>query len=446
MNCKVRRIRAGAVFAFALFLAATLTGCGGGGGGATQVTSTQSQGVYSLISPASRDIGTATSTVSTGDATLSASLAETTNVTISERFYTSGRPEGVVGKIYDIKPDGLAFRSGTKLCISYDNIDDDPDELTIVTGEGLDQVVASSADYGKGAICAELSHSSPYGLNRVRNLETPASTVFGDMHTKEDYKYAVKTYSETDSELGALSVVKISVYCNLKCIESGDRIFKVASNGDLYIDESGAYSLWGDLDQLKWIHLRNDEGGIVAGIPYFLASAYLDYYMGGGPLSGAMSTLDPSENFIKRFFYKEGAVSPYLYLEIARNDSTQPGVITMKVNRTGDGDRSYTINQTTAAITKYISNVEYTSATPGDTGYTTLNNELLGYIYILVGIEDTPDYTAGNAYDEYPRYSPNQELFAVNVMNLLKGYGWNNMQQIEVYYRDRQQAATDTAH
>ena len=66
-----------------------------------------------------------------------------------------------------------------------------------------------------------------------------------------------------------------------------------------------------------------------------------------------------------------------------------------------------------------------------------MNEELLYFLYVLVGMEDTPDYTTGDPLDEYPRYTPNQELFAVNVMNLLKGQGWNNLEAIEAYYRDR---------
>ena len=445
------KTKAIALSATTLFFAALLAGCGGGGGGAgvSQNAAAPPKGVYSLISPASLDIGPATAAVSTTGATLEASLGATTTVTVSERFYTTGRPAGAAGKIYDIKPDGLAFRPGTRLCISYENAGYAPNELTIVTGEALDQPVPSSVNAGRGSICAELSHSSPYGMRRATSLTIPDSTFFGNMRTKELYKYSVKSYSETDRDLGALSVVKIFIDCNFACVESGERIFKVASNGDLLILDNGAYPLWYDLEQLKWIHLKNEQGAITAGIPYLLAAAYTDYYVGGGPLSGFSSQLDPADNRIQRFFYLKDPVKPYLYVEIIREDSTSPGVIRAVVDRDGHPKLSYVIDRATAAITKtWISTVDgfhSVSAAPGDSAYNDLNAELLYYIYVLVGIEDTPDYTAGNAHDQYPRYTPNQELFAVNVMDLLKGLGWNNLQAIEAYYRDRLQAAQDPA-
>jgi hypothetical protein len=437
---------------FSATIALVCAGCGGGGKSAAPITS--DAGSYSLVEPVAREIGPAPATLVSGGATLVASLPATTTVTVTKRFYTYNRPEGVAGKIYDIKPDGMAFRSGTKLCISYSEATDyQPNELTIVTGEQLDQEVASTLDAANGRICAQLQHSSPYGLARARSITTPAYTFFGDMRTKELYRTKVTTTSETDSERGALAVTTILVDCNLNCIESGERTFKVVQggkyDGDLYIGDNGAYQLWKDLGNLRWVQFKNSQGGLVAGIAYYLAVQYAKYY-GGSPLPGYEAQLDPPDNRIQRFFYNsQGGLIPDFYIEIIREDSTSPGVIRAKVNRPNHPNFAYVINRSTAAITKsWVSTMDgahSVSAAPGDAAYKAINDELLAAVYDLIGLDDTPDYTDGNAWDQYARYNPNQELFAVNVMNLLKGFGWNNVKQIEVYYRDRLKAMREPA-
>jgi len=447
-----RKLKAALLAATAILICAGFAGCGGGGGNSA-APAAASAGSYTLISPASREIGSTSVTLVSGGATLQASLPATTTVTVTERFYSSGRPLGVAGKIYDIKPNGLPFKPGTQLCISYSGIAEyQPDELTIVTGENLDQQLASTLDSGRGRICAQLQHSSPYGLARVESLRTPDYTFFGDTQTKKLYPPKITNASGTDPERGAYSAQTISIDCNLKCFESGARTFEViqggAYAGDLYIKDDGSYPLWLDMDELRWMPFKNTSGAVVAGIPYLLAAEYMKYY-GSGGLESYEAQLDPPANRIQRFFFKEGQTAAYLYIEIVRDDTAAPGIITEEINNLDAGDFHYVINRTTAAITKtWISKIDgqhTVSAAPGDASYTALNGELLNAIHQLVGIEDTPDYTTGNPHDEYPRYTPLEELFAVNVMNLLKGYGWNNIQQFEAYYRDRLKAMQDPA-
>jgi hypothetical protein len=451
LNLK-RKLQTALTAAAAMLICA---GCGGGGGGDSAPQVAASVGTYSLISPASREVGTTPVTIASGGATLIASLPATTTVTVTERFYTAGRPAGVAGKVYDIKPDGLAFQPGTQFCISYDDISEyQPGELTIVTGEQLDQQIPSTVDAPRGRICASLQHSSPYGMARVVNLHTPALTFFGDAAaTKRDFPPKVTATFENDDEFGSLSVTKIRIDCHNQCLEDGERTFKVIQSGthagDLNIMDDASYPLWTDMNHLEWMHFKNDSGAVVAGIPYLLAAEYMKVY-GGGGLETYEAQLDPADNRIQRFFYYENQTTPYLYIEIIREDSTAPGVIRAEVNRQNQPKFDYVINRATAAITKsWISSLDgphTVTAAPGDATYAAINQEFLNNIYVLVGMEDTPDYTTGNAWDVYPRYTPLQELFAVNVMNLMKGFGWNNIQQIEIYYRDRLKAIQDPAH
>ncbi|MFA6450178.1 MAG: hypothetical protein WCX65_11955 [bacterium] len=449
-----KRLKTALMAASAVLICA---GCGGGGGGTTATPTEAGVGSYMLVAPVSREIGVAPVTLVCGGATLEASLPATTTVTITERFYTSGRPGGVAGKIYDIKPDGLAFKPGTRLCISYAEAEAEgylTGELTLVTGERLDQELASTLDGSRGSICATLQHSSPYGMARVMSLRTPDYTFFGGSNTKTLYPIKVTSASEIDDEVGPVSVTKILVRCTpQQCLESGERTFKVAQSGthagELYIRDEGAYPMWQDMENLKWMPFKNEQGAILAGIPYLLASEYMALYAGGSPIAGYAAQLDPADNRIQRFFYYENQTAPYLYIEIIREDSTAPSVIRAQVNHRNSPIFNYVINRTTAAITKsWISPVDGPQSvmvSPGDAAYADINLELLYNIYTLIGMDDTPDYKAGNAWDAYARYTPNQELFAVNVMNLLKGFGWNNINQIEIYYRDRLKAMQDPA-
>ncbi len=457
---KIKGIKTGGLVGTLLFAFAVCAGCGGGGGGGSAAgiapSTSGATPVYALISPVSRTVGAAPTTIAAGDVTLDAALATTTTVTVTERFYTSGRPLGVIGKIYDIKPDGLAFLAGTRLCISYEGSTYPASELVIVTGENLDQPLATTVDSGRGRVCANLQHSSPYGMRRAMNLKTPADTFFGNLNidAKEPYRYTVTTSAETDSEIGGLTVTKILVDCNLQCRESGEHTFKVAQGGDydgaLFIRDSGAYPFWTDLSNLKWIYFRNEAGAIVAGIAYLLAAEYIDAYTGGGTMASYISRLDPAENRIQRFFFEEGDIRPYLTIEVIRDDATAPGVVRVIITNEYDITYTYVINRTTAAITKSWNcpsdGPHSVSVSPGDAEYKSINTELLYNFYVLIGLDDTPDYTKGNAWDQYWRHSPNQELFAVNVMNLIKGLGWNNLEAIEMYYRDRLEAIADPAN
>lgn len=453
------------IILIAAFSALLFAGCGGGGGGSTGGAGdngNDDSGIppagpsnYALIELASGEVGAEPSTVAAAGVSLTASLQAPAEVTISERFYTSGRPAGAIGKIYDIKPDGLQFKPGTRLCIDYTDTDYAGDELTIVTGENLDVELAGVNENGR--LCAELAHSSPYGFHRASNLHTPDHTIFGDLFSDDpdDVPDDVKvvTGSGTDYDRGGYMSVKITVNCEMECISSGERTFRIiqggAYDGDIYIQETGTYSLWMDMDSYKWTAFKNEAGALLAGVPYLLAAEYINYFLGTGIMSTYIAALDPTVNRIQRFFYREGEVQHYLYIDVARDETASPGKITVGIDAANHPFRTYVIDRTTAAITKtWVSAVDglhTETAAPGDAAYAALNQELLYYIYVLVGIEDTPDYTAGDPYDQYPRYTPNQELFAVNVMNLLKGLGWSNLGEIEAYYRDRQKAMEDPA-
>ncbi len=432
------------VFLVAVLLAAA--GCGGGGGDASDPVA--ASGVYALKSLASTDVGPVTTTILAGSAMLEASLADTQTVTVAERFYTSGRPSGLIGKVYDIQPDGLPFVSGTRFCISASGTGYSPAELEIVTGPALDQYMDSLPDYSGNRVCAALSHSSPYSIKRARSLTTPDYTIFGSLYSLDTYKYDYKVVAENGTDSwGSYYKVDITVNCDFNCIESGRRQFRFYqggdNDGDLYIDENeGTYPMWLDFAQMKWAHLKSADGATVGGIAYLLSAEFCKFFLGSSSLMDSyIKMLDPDQNSLQRFFYKEGKTKPYLFVELIKDETLISGKVKVNIEKDDQPLHSYLIDRTTASITETwtstIDGLHTTTVTLSDSGYSDMNQYVLYYVYLIVGLDDTPDETRGDPYDVYDRYLPVQELFAVNVMNLLKGQGWQNLEAIEVYYRDR---------
>jgi len=420
-----------------------LHGCGGGGAGGDIPTTPSSN--YTLLSLASAEVGPAGETITVSGASLDAALADSAEITVCERSYPAGRPSGTLTRVFDIQPDALPFEAGTRLCISYDGTGYDGSDLVIVTGENLDEELATTDYSSTSRVCAELQHSSPYSVKRARSLSVPDYTIFGDLSMEESYTYKIETGTDTDSDRGTLQVFEIYVDCAMKCMESGRRIFKLSQGGNydggLFIYDQGTYPMWLDAHAYEWTDFTNEQGALNAGVAYLLAAEYIDFFVGSGVMSSYIDQLDPAYNIIQRNFYEEDAVQPYLYIEITRDDTNAPGVITVFVKRSGSVDRTYIIDRSTVAITEEWNTVASGRASvtfnPGETGYEDEKTKLLTYVYYVLGLDDTPDYTGGNAWDEHTRLTPNQELFATNVMNLVKGLGWGNLAAIEAYYRDR---------
>lgn len=448
----------GMILRAALILCSALAvaGCGGGGGGSNAPASAgapASSGTatnYSARRLASGEVGPGGRTLAGAGVTLTASLDATATLSIIERVYPDGPPTGIVGRVVDLQPDGTRFRgSGARLCLSYAAYAGDVSELAIYTGANLDEKLAVTADAGSRMLCTTLAHASPYAIRRVRDLTLPEVSLFTTMD-KTKNPAIVTTSTEEDPTRGTLTVIDIEVPCDLACVESGLRRFKFAAagdhRGDLLIDErQAAYPLWKDAGSLFWTRLYGDSGGLQGGIAYYLALQFIAYY-GGGAGVGA-GTLDPATNRVTRLFYlHSGSTSPDLVVDLSRDDATAPGVVKMEVRDDYGKSWLYTIDRTTAAITK---KAEFGGGPPAvtaqvtDAAYTALDTEALQDLYMLLGLDDTPDETPGDAHDKYVRMSPNQELFAVNVMNVLRGYGWMNTRAIEAYYRDRLACLTD---
>lgn len=429
-----------------VLLVFALSGCGGGGGGGDNATGASNGATtgYAMRAAASAPVGPNGAVLSDFAASLDATLAATQTVTLYERFYVSGRPAGIIGPIYDIRPDGVQFAGGgAELCISYRGSGQAPGDLQIYTGANFSEPVASYTDTARQMICARLAHASPYGIKRATRLTVPEFTIFADLNTKNEYQYKVETETGTDADLGAFVKYRIAVYCNLQCIEGGDRFFTFiqggANNGDLYIRENGNYPLWWDAGNMKWTNFYSEAGAVEAGIAYLLAAQYVYYFTGDTSMPTFIAQLDPASNMLNRYIDFDPDEPGFdRYIALVRD----AGSIVVTVRGDGTAERSYTITESTAAISKYaISGGTYvtTTALPSDAAYTTLRTELVDYINQIIGYDDTPDETAGDAYDIYTRYTPNQELFAINTRNLITGYGWNNLEAIEAYYRDRQE-------
>ncbi|MFC1474601.1 hypothetical protein ACFLQK_01030 [bacterium] len=431
-------------------------GCGGGGRDAgPSGAASYYPASYVLVERASGDVGPELSRISYDNTFLVAALPSGREVTLAERFYTSGRPMGIVGKVFDIQPDNLPFKEGTQLCISTSGTGYSGRGLVIVTGQSLDQPLESLSSSSR--VCAYLEHSSPYSLAHARNLGAKEYTIFGALDAKENPDYTVKITSSTENHdsWGSMFVVNITVHCDYQCMVSGEREFRFMAGqqqegsnildplpDDLLIVESGGtYPLWTDSDGMPWIHLRTPDGVTVGGIAYLLAAEYVSYFLGPGKMSQYIDEMDPNENSIQRFFFRDGRSSPYLFVEITRNETDMPGMIRILVKKSGETDKTYMVDRSTAEITKSWNSpnggVVSVSAAPGDSGYDEINRDLLYMVHSVVGLDDTPDETRGDARDLIPRYLPIQELFAVNVLNLLRGLGWHNLEAIEIYYRDR---------
>jgi len=444
--------------AAAALLVVSVCGCGGGGGaagGAGGSLQSAGTGNYVLVERTSADVGPEGAALSWNSVYLEAALSKEKKVTITEKFYTSRRPTGVVGKIFDIQPDGLQFLPGTRLCLSAEGTGYSPSDLVVVTGPNLDVELDSRPESSRDRVCTELSHSSPYSLSRARDLEAAEYTIFGSLDAKEKYRYTVDQETIDHQLWGNSLQVDIKVYCDFQCMESGERKFIFVQggqpgggdgsfepgDGDLYVIDDGTYPLWRDMDGVPWIRLKSTNGTVVGGIAYLLAAEYVNYFAGSGTTSKYISLLDPSQISVQRFFYRDGETSAYRYVEIERDESAMAAKIRVLVKVDGRPDRTFIIDRTTAEISKsWVSSIDgkhEVVASPGDDDYQDVNDEVLYYVQVLVGIEDTPDETAGNPWDDYPRYTPLHELFAVNVMDLLMGYGWNNLEMIESYYRDR---------
>lgn len=446
------------IIILAMGLLVSISGCGGGGGGSAGSPApgglAATPGDYALITRASASVGSTPVSIAYGAAYLRAALPSEQKVTLTERFYTAHRPSGAIGPIFDIQPDGLPFLEGTRICIKISDDNYTGEDLTIVTGAALNQPVAGSSGSGN-EVCAPLTHSSPYSLARVRKLSAPEYTVFGSLDAKELYKYKVTSRTEDHSQWGQMFFVRIEVYCDFQCMESGEREFsfmmgKQDDHGffdpmpdDLFIWDNGTYPLWKDVSGMPWVNLTNSDGEVVGGIAYLLAAEYVKYFLGGsGQMDDYISRLDPPEIKIQRFIYNGNATKQEGFIEIIKNETESPGVIKVFSRDAMNVEKTYLIDRETAGVTKkwidHSEGAEKTlSLSPGDSGYEVLNAEVLNYVYTIVGIHDTPDETKGDAWDKIPRMLPVQELFAVNVMNLLRGYGWQNLVEIETYYRDR---------
>lgn len=421
------------------------TGCGGGGGGALSAGSgstAASATSYALRPIVSANVGPSGATVSGGGVTFSARMPATQTITISERVYPGGPPASVYGRVVDIQPDGTQFPSGASLCLSYDGYPGDVSRLAIFTGDNLTQKIASSVVSSNKTLCSTLAHASPYSIGRVIDLTVPSWTLFA-MMDKTKFPGILKTSTETDPTRGSLMVYEILVDCFDACAEGGRRRFKFATggdhDGDLLIDEREAsYPMWRDTRQLFWSRLRNSSGAVEGGISYWLAAQFIKYYTG---VDTWTSTIDQPVNRVTRFFYfHDNSLSPDYFVDLMRDETSSPGIITMNTRDSYGHDWTYTIDRATAAITRvsrFSGGPAPVTATTDAAAYTGLSTEVLSYLFFLVGLDDTPDGSWGDAHDDDVRMSPNQELFAVNVMNLVRGYGWLNTSAVEAYYRDR---------
>jgi hypothetical protein len=420
-------------------------GCGGGkSSGGVQSGAVAYGENYTSRQIASGSVGPSGASVAGANVDFHATLPATQTVTIQERFYLANRPGGLIGPVYDIHPDGLNFSaSPATLCLSYAGTGFSGSSLEIYTGAALDEALPTTVDTAHGTVCATLQHTSPYGIKLAENLKIPAYTIFGNLNTKEKYHYSIQTVAGTDPGKGAYTEYRIYVDCNTKCMEGGDRFFRFFRggeyDGDMEIIEHGNYPLWSDVGNMKWLHLYSSPGkGIDAGIAYLLALEYVYYFTGDGAAKSTEAIIDQTTNLIQRFINTrpDNPTGYERYISMKRDS----GTITVRVEGDGAAARSFTVEESTAKITKtFISNgtQQTATATPSDAAYTALRDDLLEYVNEIIGLDDTPDETAGSSTGEYVRMTPNQELFAINVRDLLTGNGWGNLEAIEGYYRDR---------
>jgi len=432
------------LFILLLISIALLAGCGGGGGGATAPGASVSAAAVScgagcVMRPAATaEVGPAGATLSSGATTLTASLAATQTVTIYEKFYVSGRPGGIVGAGVDIQPDGLQFAGGgATLCMSYANTGFTGGSLAIYTGSALDQPLTTWNNTAQQKVCTTLQHASPYGIKLAQSLSIPEYTIFGSLDARDKYFYKVTPTTDSD-EHGDYTETRVHVECNGACMEDGDRYFRLYTgdnNGDMYIRDNGTIRLWRDLGGMKYTSLYNADGAIEAGIAYLLALEYLKYFTDSGEYDATIALLDPAQNAIHRFIrYNPDNAGYDRYTSIIRDSDS----ITVNVRNDGKAEREFTIDRTTAGITKKVSGQAAESALPADAAYTALQQDLLAYLNEVIGLDNTPDQTEDDFRDAYTRMTACQELFAINVRNLITGYGWSNLEAIEAYYRDRQ--------
>jgi hypothetical protein len=440
-----RRYRLNKPLAWAALLLigfAMLSGCGGGGGGGTAASSANtaaaSCGAGCVLRPAaSATVGPYGATLSSASASLTASLAATQIVTLYEKFYVSGRPGGIAGTVVDIQPDGIQFANGgATLCLSYAGTGLDGSSLAVYTGGNLDQPLPSWNNAVQQKVCATLEHASPYGLKLAQSLSLREFSIFGSLDAKEKHYNKITTTSGTDDH-GDYTETRIHVECNRECMEDGDRFFRFytgENNGDLYIRDNGTIRLWRDAGGMKYSELYSSDGAVTGGIAYLLALQYMKYFTGSGAYDATIALLDPSQNAIQRFItYDPDSQGFDRYTSITRDGNA----ITVNVRNDGSAERTFAVDLATAGITKSVAGQGAQSALPASAEYTALQKDLLQYLNEVIGLDDTPDQTAGEPYDPYVRITPLQELFAINVRNLIAGYGWNNLEAIEAYYRDR---------